>query len=1045
MTSMTLGASSVPLTDWAVLAGDYNPTGSITFTLVTPNGSTVDSETVTVNGNGTYATPTGYTLPTTGTVTGTYQWNATYSGDTNNVSVSDNNNPNEQVTVNQGLSSVSTAIDNAATGMPISGDQLLGTAVYDMAMVIGSPIAPTPTGTVTYYFYNTASPVYGTTVPVNTQTVDLNADGSVASLLATAALTAGSYAYVGVYSGDGNYTGSVGAVEPLTVSQGSSSVGTAIDNAATGAPTSGNQPLGTAVYDTASITGAPFTPAGTVTYYFYNTASPVYGTTVPVSSETVTLNADGSVPNSAVTAALTAGSYAYVGVYSGDGNYTGYVGAVEPLTVSHGSSSVSTGIDNVATGAAISGNQPLGTAVYDTATVAGAPFTPTGTVTYYFYNTASPVYGSTTPVSSETVTLGADGSVASSAATAALTAGSYAYVGVYSGDGNYTGYVGAVEPLTISQSSSSVGTAIDNAATGAAISGDQPLGTSVYDTATVTGGAFAPTGTVTYYFYNTASPVYGTTVPVSTQTVTLSSGAVPNSAVTAALAAGSYAYVTVYSGDGNYTGSVGAVEPLAVAKGSSSVSTAIDNAATGAVISGSQPLGTSVYDTATVMGAPFTPAGTVTYYFHNTASPVYGTTTPVSTQTVTLSGGVVPNSTTTAALAAGSYAYVAVYTGDANYTGYVGAVEPLAVAKGSSSVGTAIDNAATGAPISGNQPLGTSVYDTATVMGAPFTPAGTVTYYFYNTASPVYGTTTPVSTQTVTLSSGAVPNSATTAALVAGSYAYIAVYSGDGNYAGAVGAVEPLTITYPGGVPPRGTVSTVIDKAATGTPISGGQPLGTSVYDTATVTGIQYAPTPTGTVTYCFYNTATPVYGTTTPVSTQTVTLSSGVVPNSAATVALAAGSYAYIAVYNGDSTYTGGVGPVEPLTISQGSSSVSTAIDNAATGKSICGSQALGTSVYDTATVTGTPFMPTGTVTYYFYNTASPVYGSTTPVSTQTVTLSNGAVPNSAATAALAAGSYAYIGVYNGDGNYTGSVGAVEPLTVNPACGAPNVTVTKT
>ena len=77
-----------------------------------------------------------------------------------------------------------------------------------------------------------------------------------ASSLATAALTAGSYAYIGVYSGDGNYTGSVGAVEPLTVSQGSSSVGTAIDNAATGAPTSGNQPLGTAVYDTASITGA---------------------------------------------------------------------------------------------------------------------------------------------------------------------------------------------------------------------------------------------------------------------------------------------------------------------------------------------------------------------------------------------------------------------------------------------------------------------------------------------------------------------------------------------------------------------------------------------------------------------------------------------------------------------------------------------------------------------------------------------------------------------------------------------------------------------
>ncbi len=59
----------------------------------------MDTETVTVNGNGTYTTPTGFTLPTTGTVTGTYQWDATYSGDTNNNTVSDNNAANEQVTV----------------------------------------------------------------------------------------------------------------------------------------------------------------------------------------------------------------------------------------------------------------------------------------------------------------------------------------------------------------------------------------------------------------------------------------------------------------------------------------------------------------------------------------------------------------------------------------------------------------------------------------------------------------------------------------------------------------------------------------------------------------------------------------------------------------------------------------------------------------------------------------------------------------------------------------------------------------------------------
>ena len=63
------------LKDTAVLSGGYYETGTITFTLYL--GSTmVDTETVTVSGNGTYTTPTGYTLPTTGTVTGTYQWDA---------------------------------------------------------------------------------------------------------------------------------------------------------------------------------------------------------------------------------------------------------------------------------------------------------------------------------------------------------------------------------------------------------------------------------------------------------------------------------------------------------------------------------------------------------------------------------------------------------------------------------------------------------------------------------------------------------------------------------------------------------------------------------------------------------------------------------------------------------------------------------------------------------------------------------------------------------------------------------------------------------
>ena len=50
-----------------------DPTGTITFTLVSPIGSTLDTETVSVSGDGSYSTPKGYTLPTNATA-GTYQW-----------------------------------------------------------------------------------------------------------------------------------------------------------------------------------------------------------------------------------------------------------------------------------------------------------------------------------------------------------------------------------------------------------------------------------------------------------------------------------------------------------------------------------------------------------------------------------------------------------------------------------------------------------------------------------------------------------------------------------------------------------------------------------------------------------------------------------------------------------------------------------------------------------------------------------------------------------------------------------------------------------
>src|SRR5690242_12466687 len=106
-TTVTLGPP-VTLNDTADLEGGSNPTGIITFTLVGPDGTTVvDTEMVLVNGNGLYSTPTGFT-PSGPFGAGTYQWNATYSGDDNNNTASDIDDPTEQVTVNPDSPTLST-------------------------------------------------------------------------------------------------------------------------------------------------------------------------------------------------------------------------------------------------------------------------------------------------------------------------------------------------------------------------------------------------------------------------------------------------------------------------------------------------------------------------------------------------------------------------------------------------------------------------------------------------------------------------------------------------------------------------------------------------------------------------------------------------------------------------------------------------------------------------------------------------------------------------------------------------------------------------
>jgi hypothetical protein len=78
-----------------------------------------------------------------------------------------------------------------------------------------------------------------------------------------------------------------------------------------------------------------------------------------------------------------------------------------------------------------------------------------------------------------------------------------------------------------------------------------------------------------------------------------------------------------------------------------------------------------------------------------------------------------------------------------------------------------------------------------------------VTYYFYNTTTPVFGTTTPVFTDTQPVGT----DSKSTGALGQGGFSFIAVYSGDSNFSGSRGPIEPLGVVVLAQVAPTNTTA----------------------------------------------------------------------------------------------------------------------------------------------------------------------------------------------------------------------------------------------
>jgi hypothetical protein len=607
--------------------------------------------------------------------------------------------------------------------------------------IVGVP-NPSSDGNVT--FTATVSATGGGTP---TGTVDFKVDGGPATTVTvsggtavftpTPALTAGNHTITAAYSGDPNFKSSTGTLQEQVLAATNVVLGSSLNPST----------YGQSVTFTATVTGS--SPLGSPTGFvsFYDNSNLMSGTASQLSA--------GGVATFTLTS-LTGGTHSITAKYTGDANFN--PGTSNTVTQTVNSSSTTTLVS--------SANPNLvGQPVTFTATVTGNGGTPSGTVT--FTNGATPL---------GTITL-----VAGQAAvtTSALGVGAQPITATYNGD---TTFVGSSASLTQNETSSTTTTLVSSVNPSA-------VGQAVTFTATVTGSAGTPTGTVTFKD--------GATVLANA--VALSPGGVAT-LTTSALVGGVHNLTATYNGDNSNAPSTG---PLTQNVTTNSVT---------AVVSSLNPstVGQAVTFTATVTGTGGTPSGTVTFKD--------GATTLGS---ITLVAG--KAAVTTSALPAGQQTITATYSGDTSFGSSSGTVVQDVQSNSTTTLTSSINPSA----------LNQSVTFTATVTGSGVTPTGTVLF--------MDGSVTLAAA--VTLSPGGVATFATST-LTSGSHTIKAVYSGDTNYVTSsatvvqnvqsattttltsslnpsqFGQAVTFTATVTGNPPPTGTVTFKDGATTLGAPVA---------------------------------------------------------------------------------------------------------------------------------------------------------------------------------------------------------------------------------
>jgi hypothetical protein len=406
-----LGETATGLGGVITMSGAYFPTGNINIALKL--GSTTVATYTETAANGDFREL--YFLPTTGCVTGTYTWTASYAGDCNNDSATDPGGAAEQTVVSPAQPTLVTAA--------FPSIRMLGETATALGGVITMSGAYFPTGNI-----NIALKLGSTTVATYTETA---ANGEFRELYAlpTTGCVTGTYTWTASYNLDGSDCNNDSAADPggpteqTVVSPGQPTLTTtaspAITLDASGAPT---------ISDTITMSGAYF-PTSNINVTL-KLGSTTVATFTPAAAngtitETYTLPTTGSVTGTYTWSA----SYNLSGNDCNNGSATDQGGTTEQTVVSQARPTIVTTANP--TGTVNVGDTAI--TVSDAAVVSGGYFM-TGSLTFKLSGPSG-----FTPITT-TVSLSGTGTgsyaVTDTLLPASSPVGTYTWTVTYAGDAN---------------------------------------------------------------------------------------------------------------------------------------------------------------------------------------------------------------------------------------------------------------------------------------------------------------------------------------------------------------------------------------------------------------------------------------------------------------------------------------------------------------------------------------------------------------------------------------------------------------------------------